>query len=176
MSESLRDLLLKSGLPAKLKAEAKTTVKPARDKKPFKISEKPKNQIAAEPDLAQAYAMRARQERAEREQTQRKAAELARLKRERKEKLSKLLQGKALNNPEADIPRHFPHGDKIRRCYCTQDQFDKLNRGELGLVQLAGRYLLVERSVALEAQTIMPTALVLLCDPNASEEEDIPAF
>ena len=43
------------------------------------------------------------------------------------------------------------------------------------MVQLAGRYLLVERETALAAQAIDPDALVLLCDPDAAADDDVPA-
>ncbi len=178
MSESLRDLLLKSGLPAKLKVESKTP--PPKANAPKRQAPDPKNKpldkpTSLEPDLAQAYALRARQEKQERENAEREAAERAREKRERKEKLAALLRGKALNDANAELPRHFPHGNKIRRCYCTPDQLERVNRGDLGIVQFAGRYLLVERAIALQAQSILPVTLVLLCDPNSpADEDDIP--
>jgi uncharacterized protein YaiL (DUF2058 family) len=127
-----------------------------------------------EPNLAHAYALRAKQEKEEREAAQREAERMAQEKRERKQKLSSLLANKALNAQEADTPRHFPHGNKIRRVYCTAEQLVKLNRGELAVVQLAGRYLLVERDIALQAQAIDAAALVLLCDPDAPTEDDVP--
>lgn len=128
-----------------------------------------------EADLARAYALRARQEREERERQQREAERAAREKKERKQKLATLLEGKALNSIEADLPRHFPHGNKIRRVYCTAEQLARVNRGELAVVQLAGRYLLVEQAIALQAREIQAEALVLLCDPNAPAEDDVPA-
>jgi uncharacterized protein YaiL (DUF2058 family) len=183
MSESLRDQLLKSGLAAKFKVEAK----PAKDqhkKKPqaptpalakAQMALQKKIPAQQEPNLAHAYALRAKQEKDERQQTQREVERQARENRERKQKLASLLIGKALNSNEADTPRHFPHGNKIRRVYCTAEQLGKLNHGELAVVQLAGRYLLVEREIALLAQAITPQALVLLCDPNAPAEDDVPA-
>jgi hypothetical protein len=127
-----------------------------------------------EPDLAQAYAARARTEREEREKAERAAAELAREKKARKEKLQQLLDGKALNVATADQARHFPHGDKIRRVYVTAEQLPQLNKGELGVVQWSGRYLLVAREIALAAQVIQPESLLLLPDPNAPVDDDIP--
>jgi len=178
MSESIRDQLLKAGLGKKPKDEAKASVprpqparphhgKPAHPPKPAKS--------AQEVDLARAYAQRAQVERSEREQAHREAERVARERKERKQKLAALLAGKALNSNDADLPRHFPHGNKIRRIYCTKEQLEKLNRGDLAVVQLAGRYLLVEREIALQAQTIQPEAMVLLCDPNAPAEDDVPA-
>lgn len=187
MSDSLRDQLLKSGLVQKLKSEAKPAARPApaphraarqpqpprQVTKPQQASPRPAGVDAA--DLARAYALRARQEREERERQQREAERAAREKKERKHKLAALLDGKALNSAEADLPRHFPHGNKIRRVYCTADQLARLNRGELAVVQLAGRYLLVEQAIALQAQSIQAESLVLLCDPNAPPEDDVPA-
>jgi uncharacterized protein YaiL (DUF2058 family) len=183
MSDSLRDQLLKSGLVQKLKVEAKPNrpaPKPGRHEtrkpavKPPEPAAQPVRQEPHEHDLARAYALRAKQEKEERERTQREAERAAREKKERKQKLTELLQGKALNATDADLPRHFPHGSKIRRIYCTADQLARLNCGELAVVQLAGRYLLVDKEVALQAQAIQPEALVLLCDPNAPPEDDVP--
>lgn len=133
---------------------------------------KPRTQ--EEIDLAKAYALRAQTEKAERARLEREAQERAREKKERKAKLAALLEGKAQNAADADVPRHFPHGDKIRRVYVTAEQLQRLNRGELGVVQHLGRYLLVDGEVAKQAAAIAPEALVLLPDPNAPAEDDIP--
>ena len=173
-SESLRDQLLKAGLGKKSTEKPKTAMsgKPAAHAHARAQTQKRKE---AEIDLAQAYAQRARSERAERDRAQRDAERIAREKRELKQKLTALLAGKALNSTDADMPRHFPHGNKIRRIYCTKAQIEMLNGGELAVAQLAGRYLLVTREVALQAQAIQPEALVLLCDPDAAAEDDVPA-
>lgn len=168
MSESLRDQLLKSGLARALKPEPR-----ARPPKPQRPDVKRER---AEIDLAKAYAIRDNTERAERERTQREAEQRAREKRERKQRLAALLNGKALNASEADIPRHFPHANKIRRVYVTAEQLPRLNGGELGVVQLAGRYLLVASDVAKAAREIDADALVLLCDPvTENAEDDVPS-
>lgn len=182
MSDSLRDQLLKSGLVQKLKPDPRPKPGPPVDrrqsrqppplKKPAPPAVRPD---LHEHDLARAYALRAKQEKDERDRAQREAERAAREKKERKQKLNALLEGKALNAADADVPRHFPHGNKIRRIYCTPAQLVRLNRGELAVVQLAGRYLLVEKNIALQAQTIQAESLVLLCDPNALPEDDVPA-
>ncbi len=189
MSESLRDQLLKSGLAKNLKAAAPA---PSKDKqRPNQTpprahknaAERPKAPAAQrpnpssqrEPDLAHAYALRAKQEKHDREAAQREVERIAKEKRERKQKLASLLEGKAFNAADADTPRHFPHGNKIRRIYCTAAQLVELNRGDLAVVQLAGRYLLVTREIALKAQAIEESSLVLLCDPNMPSEDDVPA-
>ena len=176
MSESLRDQLLKSGLGKKLKEEAKPAPKPVRHPHVSRPKSVPPPQSKQDDvDLARAYAIRAKTEREERERAQRETERIAREKKERKAKLASLLDGKSLNNADADVPRHFPHGTKIRRVYCTSDQLAQVNRGDLAVVQLAGRYLLVSHEVALQAQAIQPESLVLLCDPNAPLDDDVPA-
>ncbi len=176
MSESLRDQLLKSGLAKSLKKTNKPTRKAKRKWPEAQIGKPARPQSAkhSEPDLAKAYALRARQEQRERDQAKAEAERVARERKERKRRLQELLDGKVLNADTADVPRHFSHRNKIRRVYCTQKQFGSLNRGELGVVQLAGRYLLVGRDIALLAQEINPDSLVLLCDPDAPGEDDIP--
>lgn len=194
MSESLRDQLLKSGLVQKIKAEAKPAPKPpakpqhGHHAKPHPGGHKPHGNApkpqqgtrppaakSGEPDLAQAYAQRARVEREERERAQREAEQQARLKRERKTQLAKLLEGQSLNAADADVARHFPHGNKIRRIYCTAAQLAELNRGELAVVQQNGRYFLVTRDIGTQMQAIAPECLVLLVDPNEPADDDVPA-
>ena len=113
--------------------------------------------------------------REERERLRREAEDLARARRERKQKLQAVLEGKAVNDAGADVARHFPHGGKIRRVYVTAPQLPRLNHGELGVVQHLGRYLLVERAIALAAAEVAPDCLVLLPDPDAVADDGVPA-
>ncbi len=185
MSDSLRDQLLKAGFREKPKPEVKPMAPQKKPQQNAARPQKPPSQrhatapvpkpTSTEPNLAHAYALRAKQEKDEREQAQRDAERVAREKRERKQKLAAMLAGKSLIAEDADTPRHFPHGNKIRRIYCSAAQLQQLNHGDLAVVQLAGRYLLVTREVALQAQAIDEHALVLLCDPNAPPEDDVPA-
>ena len=143
--------------------------------KPAEAQPATKPAAGGEPDLAQAYALRARSEREDRERSQREAEQKAREKREKKEQVARLLNGKALNVADAEHARHFEHGGKIRRVYCTQDQLVALNKGELAVVQQNGRYLLVGAELAQQVKAVSAEALVLLVDPNAPVEDDVPA-
>jgi len=118
-------------------------------------------------DLAKAYAIRAQTEASERKRVEQEAAEQARLRRERKLRIQQLLDGKALNKAEADQPRNFEYGGKIRRVHVDAAQLTALNAGELGVVQQGGRYLLVSREIAEQVRVIDPHQLALLVDPNA---------
>ena len=135
MADSLRDQLLALGFTRSKPAEKpkeqrgeKPRGAPAHGKgKPPQGARRHGNggapKSAAEMDLAQAYALRARTEREAKEREQREAAERARQKKERKEKLAQLLADKALNAKDADVARNFPHGDKIRRVYVTNSLY-----------------------------------------------------
>jgi uncharacterized protein len=182
MADSLRDQLLKSGLVQKLKAEAKPVDRPQRPGKGKRNA--PRNSAAAksgsgrnqeEIDLARAYGLRDRAEREQRELEKKQAEQRAKEKAERKQKLAALLADKSLNKEDADIARHFPHGDKIRRVYCTAEQLAEVNSGQLAVVQQRGRYLLVTREVGEKVREISPEAMILLCDPDAPGEDDVPA-
>lgn len=183
MSDSLRDQLLKAGFAPIPKAETRPKGPPqgrrdergkAKDGRRPQPAAKPAREPRGDIDLAKAYALRSRTEREEKEREQREAEQRARERKERRQKLAALLDGKSHNSAEADIPRHFPHANKIRRVYVTAEQLPRLNGGELAVVQLAGRYLLVARETGLAAQAIDPDALVLLCDPHATPEDDVP--
>lgn len=97
--------------------------------------------------------------------------EEARLRREAKAKLEELLKDKSLNHAEADIARHFPYGGKIN-IYVTADQLKALNAGELGVLQLNGRYLLVTAQVLAEAEAVFAPSVALKVDPNAPAGDD----
>ena len=77
-----------------------------------------------------------------------------------------------MNAADAEIARHFDYGGKIKRIYVTAEQLPRLNAGELGVVQLNGRYLLVTAEVLIEAERIFPAALALKVDPNAPVAND----
>lgn len=164
MSESLRDQLLKAGFKPSPPAKQ---AKHARHK-----PESHKPRAPAEPDLAHAFALRAKVERAEREAVEREAREKAAAKKERKRKLQELLAGKAQNRDDAEQVRNFEFAGKIRRIYVTKEQLGQLNGGELGVVMHGGRALVVARDIALQAQAIAPEAVALLVDPNAPAEDD----
>ncbi|MGH8146390.1 MAG: DUF2058 family protein [Rhodanobacteraceae bacterium] len=164
MSESLRDQLLKAGFKPSPKA------KPAKHVRHKPAVHKPRE--PGEPDLAQAFAMRAKADRAEREAAEREAREKAAAKKERKRKLQGLLGGKALNRDDAEQVRNFEYAGKIRRLYVTREQLAQLNAGDLGIIMHGGRALLVSRDVALAAQIIAADAVALLLEPGASVADD----
>lgn len=127
---------------------------------------------ASQMDLGKAWALRANQEKQERIETERLKQEEARLRREAKAKLETLLQDKALNDAAAEIARHFEYGGKIKRIYVNEAQLKALNAGELGVVQLNGRYLLVDAVVLAETEQVFAPAVALKVDPSAPAKDD----
>ncbi|WP_066096356.1 DUF2058 domain-containing protein [Xanthomonas massiliensis] len=123
-------------------------------------------------DLAKAYAIRAQKEKQERIEAERLKQEEARQRREARAKLEALLKDKALNQAEAEIARHFPYGGKIKRIYVTAEQLKALNAGALGVVQLNGRYLLVDAAALAEVEAVFPPAVALKVDPDAPAADD----
>ena len=123
-------------------------------------------------DLAKAYAIRAQREKDERIAAEAAKQEEARKRREAREKLAELVKGQSLNDAAADIARHFPYGGKIKRIYVTQAQLKALNAGELGVLQMDGRYLLVSAALMAQAEAIFAPAVALRIDPDAPAEDD----
>lgn len=179
MTSSLREALRQSGALDQFKPVGGRD-KPKdkhRPRKP-KSGEKPaasvrdgdvRRRSAAEMDLAKAYALRAQAEQRERalkEQAEREAAERRRVQRAQ---VMALLEGKTLNHDAAEIPRHFEYGGKIRRVYVTDGQLEQVNDGRLGVIQMRGHYLLVERALAEKIRTVDGNAVALLIDPNDIE-------
>lgn len=178
MSDSLRDQLLGLGFKSSPKPEkARDRPRHAAGKgaggaRPGKAGKAPKPAKAAEMDLAKAYAIRARREKEDRAAEERRKQEEARRRREAKAALASLVAGKAQNVADAEIARHFPYGGKIKRIYVTSEQLQRLNAGELGVVQLDGRYLLVDAATLAQAEAVFPPAVALKVDPDAPAGDD----
>ena len=182
MSDSLRDQLLGLGFKPPPKPERKPERKPDRKPErkpdarrahatpPVRDPRKPRAQ--GDIDLAKAYAIRAQREKDERIAAERAKQEAARERREARARLGQLLQGKALNDPAADIARHFEYGGKIKRIHVNAAQLRALNAGELGVVQLDGRYLLVDAATLDMAAATFPPSVALRVDPDAPAADD----
>jgi uncharacterized protein YaiL (DUF2058 family) len=123
-------------------------------------------------DLAKAYAIRAQREKDERIAAEAARQEEARRRREARAQLAELVKDKGLNAADAEIARHFPYGGKIKRVYVTAEQLRALNAGELGVVQVEGRYVLVTAEVLAEAERVFAPAIALKVDPDAPAEDD----
>jgi uncharacterized protein YaiL (DUF2058 family) len=123
-------------------------------------------------DLAKAYAIRAQREKEERIAAEAAKQEEARKRREARAKLTELVKDRTLNVADAEIARHFPYGGKIKRVYVTADQLKALNAGELGVLQIDGRYQLVDAATLAEAEAVFPAAIALKVDPDAPAGDD----
>lgn len=197
MSDTLRDQLLGLGFkpapkpekkPAERRPEPRQAHKPAprrpdragqpQQRGPSAGQGKPRAQRAPsqrsreEIDLAKAYAIRAQKEKDERIEAERLKQEQARQRREAKARLAELLKDKGLNDPAAEIARHFDYGGKIKRVYVTAAQLKALNAGDLGVVQLDGRYLLVTAEMLALAEATFSPAVALKVDPSATAADD----
>jgi len=150
------------------KQEQRKSGGPSRGARPGERTPRTREEI----DLAKAYAIRAQREKEERIAAEQAKQEEARKRREARAKLTDLVKDKGLNAADAEIARHFPYGGKIKRIYVTEPQLKALNAGELGVLQLDGRYVLVPAELILQAEEIFPAAVALKVDPNAPAEED----
>ena len=150
--------------------EARREGRPPQAGRRNDASRKPRTQ--EEIDLAKAYALRAQKEKDERIEAERLKQEEARVRREAKARLAELLKDKAVNDPAAEIARHFNYGGKIKLVHVTPEQLKALNAGELGVVQLDGRYLLFPIALVLEAEQVFAPAVALKVDPDAPAGDD----
>lgn len=186
MSNSLRDQLLglgfKSAPPSPAKPAARERPQSKRAKAEAMGRGKPSPAGKPRPprpsesqddiDLAKAYAIRAQKDKDERIEAERLKQEEARQRREARAKLEAFLKDKALNAADAEHVRHFDYGGKIKRIHVNADQLKALNAGELGVVQLNGRYVLVDADTLAQAEAIFPPAVALKVDPNAPVADD----
>lgn len=126
---------------------------------------------AGDIDLAKAYALRAQSEQRERDRRVAAERELAERRRVQRQQVLDLLEGHTLNRDDAETVRNFEYGGKIRRVYVTDEQLLQVNDGRLGVIQMRGRYLLVERELALRIGTVDASAVALLADPDEAAAE-----
>ena len=162
MSHSLRDQLLGLGYTPAPKPERKL------ERKPEQRSPRTREEI----DLGKAYALRAQKEKEDRIEGERLKQEAGKQRREAKAKLALLLKDQALNDPGAEITRHFEYGGRIKRIHVTPAQLQLLNAGELGVAQMDGRYLLLPLSLLLEAEAIFAPVVALKVNPDARPADD----
>lgn len=178
---ALKDQLLKAGfaLPAAApKPERSAPPKGGQRPPPRRPPEQAR--ANAEPGLREAFAERERQEQREREAQRRAAEQEARQRKQQRAQLKELLAAHPpLNDAQGEIARNFEWARKIRRIYLTPVQHKAVNAGELGVVALDGRFLLLPAAVVRAAAQIDGASLGLLVDPlqPASEPEyDDPRF
>mgnify|MGYP006283765487 CR=1 FL=1 len=120
-------------------------------------------------DLERAWAARARAEKAEKEQAKQARVADQEARRKRNLELDRIVEGRVLNDDDAERPRYFEHLGRIRRVLCTPAQRDAINRGELGIVGLRGRYLIVEPDVVARYRRVADD---LVPDLSGREPED----
>lgn len=159
---SLQDQLLKAGL-----VKEKTKKAPKKHKK---NTGRKKAAASGEISLEQAFRLRAKEEKEQKELSKREKLRLEAKRREQNEQLQALLSEAALNDKKAENERYFEHAGKIRKLYVTDSQQDGLEKGEIGIVFLKGRYYLVKIEHARQAGEIRPESVVSLQDQENKDE------
>ena len=148
---SLQDALLKAGVadeeqlkkkPRRGKPGAASNKKAAAKKAPPRKN-KPQRKPGADSDLARAYAARQREEKRQKEEEKKRRVAEQEERRRRNLELDRIIKGNTLNRKDAEVPRYFEHMGRIRRVLCTPEQREQLNKGEIGVINLRGSYLLV---------------------------------
>lgn len=171
MAQSLQDQLRALGLA---KQQAERRERPQRKKRPAQPGPKHSKQSAGgEIPLDKAYALREKAEqRAADEARKRKQAE-DRRRREINERIRAIVDARRLNDPQAEVARHFMYRGRIRKVYVTPEQNRALTAGELGLVYLTGGYHLLDGESVAAVRAIDPEHAVDL-EAASGDEDDIP--
>ncbi len=184
---SLQDALLKAGVADEKQSKEKRRGKPGASasgsdtKRPADARGQPgrgkkgrkktnaKSGSSEQSDLARAYQARKAAEAREKEQAKKSKVEAQEARRKRNLALDAVIEGNCLNRRDAELPRYFEHLGRIRRVLCTPEQRDQLNRGDLGVVNLRGSYLLVSLETLEKYRAIAPD---LVPDLSGVEPED----
>ncbi len=182
---SLQDALLKSGL-----AEDKSPRKAGRNRSDRADRARRRNSTPSvkkkpvrkgtghngKSDLEQAWAARRRAETLDKERAKQQRVADQEARRKRNLELDRIIEGQALNDENAGIPRYFQHLGKIRRVLCTPEQRDRINSGRLGVVNLRGGYFIVEPEVVAKWREIAADLVPDLAgaEPDVAEEGEYP--
>lgn len=187
MGSSLQDQLLKAGLISeeKLKkserqkkpgaAKAGSARRPGngtRRKKATRKTGARRPSRDGDMSLAAAYAQRRKAEKEKKEEDKRRRVADQEARRKRNLQLDKLVEDQSLNVETAEEARYFEHLGKIRRVMVTPEQLSQVNSGEIGVVSLRGRYLLVSPQVLAQYQALAPDLVPELSRPTVSEVEE----
>ena len=130
----------------------------------------------AKSDLERAWAARKRAEAAEKERAKQARVADQEARRKRNLELDSIVEGRALNDESGELPRYFEHLGRIRRVLCTDEQRRRINAAELGIVNLRGRYLIVELEVLERYRALAPDLVPDLSgkEPEGEPEGDYP--
>jgi len=159
MADSLRDQLLKTGLVDEKKLrQARQGKKPA-GKKP----KAERHQAGGQNPVAEA----ARRAQAERSRELNRKQQEAAARKALEAQLRQIVDTHKESRDKADVAYHFQQAGKVRRIHVTRDQQERLSRGQLGIVVLAGNYELLPRAALDKIRERDPGCEVICNEPDA---------
>ncbi|WP_185268539.1 DUF2058 domain-containing protein [Halopseudomonas xiamenensis] len=164
MVNSLQAQLLKAGLvdEKKLK-QAQRAKKKAAKNTPEKVH-----------DTAAAVE-KARAEKAERDRQLNLQRQEEAARREREAQAKQLIEQAKLDRSGGETAYQFVVKNKVKKIYVTNEQFDKLSRGKLGIVRLSGHFELIPLDVAEKVAERAPHWPVIIAKVAAEQPaEDDP--
>ncbi|SDS08074.1 hypothetical protein SAMN05216198_1130 [Halopseudomonas litoralis] len=164
MVNSLQAQLLKSGLvdEKKLK-QAQRAKKKAAKNTPDKVH-----------DTAAAVE-KARNEKAERDRQLNLQRQEEAARRDREAQAKQLIAQAKLDRSGGETAYQFVAKNKVKKIYVTEEQFDKLSRGTLGIVRLSGHFEVIPLDVAEKVAERAPHWPVVIARVEAEQPaEDDP--
>ena len=178
---SLQDALLKTGLAEERRKPEKKGggTAPGGNRKALRNQQgkkKPgRHPDAGKPqasDLERAWRARRKAEKEEAERVKQARVADQEARRKRNLELDAIVEGRALNVDEGELPRYFEHLGRIRRVLCTPEQREAINSGNLGIVNLRGRYLIVEPDVLARYKALAADLVPDLTGTEPESRED----
>lgn len=149
------------------------------DEKKVKQAQRAKRKAAKNPtekthDTA-AAAEKARVEKAERDRQLNLQRQEQSAKREREAQAKQLIEQAKLDRTGGETAYQFVSKKKIKKIYVTAEQFDKLSRGQLGIVRLSGHYEVIPVEAAHKVAERAPHWPVVIAKVEAEQpDEDDP--
>jgi len=154
--------LLKAGLVNKSKAQ--------QAKK--QVRKKKRNPNANKRDTVADAVAKVQAEKMARDRELNRQKEIKQAAKARKDLLRQFLEKNMLNDPGAETPYNFVHGNSVKRIYVNDKQRLGLGEGKLAIVFFAERYFLVEAALTEKVRDMSPDCFVFVQQPDAGDEDD----
>lgn len=170
---SMSEQLLKAGLVTEEQVK-KVAEKPKNkpNKRPAsKLKKQVKNKGKREQsDLEKFYSLRSSEENKEKQEALRKKREAAQRKKEMNKKIGALVSKNILNINDAEIRYNFVVGTTIKYVFVTEEQQEKLARGQLAITFHGGQRCIIPSDIGTEILGINPNKIVVV--NNGTEEQE----
>lgn len=162
MGSSLQDQFLKMGLVDKKQ------VKKNKKAKYKKTQQKGRNEA---PDESKLLAQAAQEKQKQKAQQLNRKKNAARQEKENATRIRQLIESHRIEWQEGTTPYNFTDKNTVKKIYVDTEIADRLSKGSLGIVKLAGKYEFIPAAIAKEIQDKSKNQIISWHAPKQKAEQ-----